>query len=147
MFERILMAVDLKRPESWEEALPVVQSLAHCYSSEVTLCAIATNAEALETGDWWPNSYQERIAAKHSELDEIAARMRDGIKVHVEVGTGTVDSGLIDVAERIGADLIVLSPHHYSMLDRLLPTHSGGLSRNAGCSVLVLRPGKEQQAT
>ena len=139
MFRHILVAIDLKRPESWVEALPVVESLARCYSSEVTLCAIATAAEAVETGDWWPNSYQERIAEKHSELDGIAARIRGGIKVNVEVGTGTVDSGLIDVADRIGADLIVLTPHHYSMIDRLRPTHSGGLSRNASCSVLVLR--------
>lgn len=139
MFRHILLAVDLKRPESWEGALPVVESLAGCFSSEVTLCAIATAAEAVETGDWWPNSYQERIAEKHSKLDGIAARIADGIKVNVEVGTGTVDSGLIDVADRIGADLIVLTPHHYSMIDRLLPTHSGGLSRDAGCSVLVLR--------
>jgi universal stress protein F len=139
MFKHILLAVDLNRPESWEEALPVVESLAGCYSSEVTLCAISTAAEAVETGDWWPNSYQDRIAEKHSELDTIAGRVAGDIKVNVEVGTGTVDSGLIDVADRIGADLIVLTPHHYSLIDRLLPTHSGGLSRNAGCSVLVLR--------
>ena len=139
MFKHILLAVDLNRPESWEEALPVVESLAGCYSSEVTLCAISTAAEAVETGDWWPNSYQDRIAEKHSELDTIAGRVAGDIKVNVEVGTGTVDSGLIDVADRIGADLIVLAPHHYSLIDRLLPTHSGGLSRNAGCSVLVLR--------
>ena len=139
MFKHILLAIDLKRPESWEGALPVVESLAGCYSSEVTLCAISTAAEAVETGDWWPNSYQDRIAEKHSELDTIAGRVAGDIKVNVEVGTGTVDSGLIDVADRIGADLIVLTPHHYSLIDRLLPTHSGGLSRNAGCSVLVLR--------
>ena len=139
MFKHILLAVDLNRPESWEEALPVVESLAGCYSSEVTLCAISTAAEAVETGDWWPNSYQDRIAEKHSELDTIAGRVAGDIKVNVEVGTGTVDSGLIDAADRIGADLIVLAPHHYSLIDRLLPTHSGGLSRNAGCSVLVLR--------
>jgi len=139
MFKHILLAIDLKRPESWEGALPVVESLAGCYSSEVTLCAISTVAEAVETGDWWPNSYQDRIAEKHSELDMIAGRVAGDIKVNVEVGTGTVDSGLIDVADRIGADLIVLTPHNYSLIDRLLPTHSGGLSRNAGCSVLVLR--------
>ena len=139
MFKHILLAIDLKRPESWEDALPVIVSLAGCYSSEVTLCAIATAAEAVETGDWWPNSYQDRIAEKHSELDTIAGRVAGDIKVNVEVGTGTVDSGLIDVADRIGVDLIVLTPNHYSLIDRLLPTHSGGLSRNAGCSVLVLR--------
>ena len=53
--------------------------------------------------------------------------------------TGGVYAGVLAVAERIGADLIVLAAHRPAMRDFLLGTNASRIVRHARCSVLVVR--------
>ena len=139
MYKHILMAVDLEAPSSWKEALPVVEAMAECFSARITICTVATTAEALEIGEFWPISYQERLAEKHAELDAIASIVRGKAQVDVEVGTGSVPGGIVDLAERTGVDLIALSSHQHKLADFLISSNAAHVSRIANCSVLVIR--------
>ena len=141
MYKHILMAVDVEAASSWKQALPIVEAMAKCFSARVTICTVATTAEAVESGQYWPISYQEKLAEKHAELDAIAARLRGKLRVDVEVGTGSISHGIIDVAERVGADLIALSSHQHKLVDFLISPKAAHVSRIATCSVLVIRAG------
>ena len=145
MYKHILMAADVEAPWTWKEALPIVRAMAECFSARVTICTVATTMEAAKTGEWWPISYQDKLAEKRAELDTIALEVGGEISVDIEVGTDSVSEGIVEVAERIGADLIALSSHQHKLVDLLLSPNAARVSRMANCSVLVIRSGPDLQ--
>lgn len=145
MYKHILMAVDVDTPLSWKQALPIVKAMAKCFSARITICTVATTLEAVKTGEWWPISYQRTLVEKRAELDTIASEVGGEIPVDVEVGSDSVSEGIVEVAERIGADLIALSSHQHKLVDLLLSPNAARVSRLANCSVLVIRSGSGSQ--
>ena len=139
MYTHILLAVDIDEPASWRDALPVAERLARCFEGRITICSVVSDAEAIASEETLPIAYQERLFAARSSLDSLTARVGPGIEVEVEVGTGTICGGIVDIADRIDADLIVLASHHPSLRDYLLAAHAARVARRATCSVLVVR--------
>lgn len=142
-FQHILVAVDLNDPQSWEASLPVAESLARCFSARLTICSVSTDLEALKTGSWWPIGEMEELAISHAKLDSIAASVGKDVPVAVEVATGTVSSGIVDTAERVGADLIALSSHHHRVADLLISAHAERVAHKTDCSILIIRAGRK----
>ena len=139
VYKHILLAVDLEAPSSWKRALPIVDAMAECFSARITICTVATTAEAVVKGEYWPVAYQDRLAEKHAQLDAIAAEIRGKVSVDVEIGTGSTAGGIVDVADRVGADLIALSSHQHKLIDFLVSPKAARVSDMANCSVLVIR--------
>ena len=139
MFKHILVAVDPDAPSSWKQALPIVEAMAECFSARITICTVATTAEAVVTGEYWPVAYQETLTEKHAQLDAIAAEIRGKVRVDVEIGTGGVAGGIVDIADRAGADLIALSSHERKLIDFLVSPKAARVSGLANCSVLVIK--------
>jgi nucleotide-binding universal stress UspA family protein len=55
------------------------------------------------------------------------------------VGLGSVYNEVLNQADRIGADLIVVGSHQPSMATYLLGSNAATIVRHAKCSVLVVR--------
>jgi universal stress protein F len=137
MYSRILIAVDLDQPDSWTGALPAAAALARCFSARLTLCSVVRDAEAGVEAEWSPIGYREMLDLARVRLAELASGA--GIAVDVKVGTGTVCGGILDVAERIGADLIMLASHEAGLKKHLWSGVAARVARRAGCSVLIVR--------
>jgi nucleotide-binding universal stress UspA family protein len=73
-----------------------------------------------------------------ARLATLAASVPE-VDIGTEVGTGTVHGGILEAAERVAADLIVLSSHRPSVADYLLGANASRVVRHAKCSVLVVR--------
>lgn len=137
MFEKILVAVDLDEPQSWGDSVPVAASIAKCFSGAITICFVVRDAEVIRQGNSWPSSYREKLFEAQARLEGLAARLN--VPVKTEIGSGSVAGGVMDVAERIGADLIILSSHQPQATDRLFAANAARVARRAHCSVLVVR--------
>lgn len=138
MFKRILVAVDLEHPETWLQVAPAVASLADCFSAEVTLCTIVQDKDAV-TIQWFAICYEELIFKVQLGLQQLASHAGHD-KVRVEVGMGSVCSGILDVARQTSAELIVLASHRPEFGDYLLAGNAARVARRASCSVLIVRP-------
>lgn len=145
MYSRILVAVDLDRSWSWAGALPVAVALARCFSARLTLCSVVRDAEAALEAEWSPIGYREMLDIAKARLAELASGA--GMPIDVEVGTGTVCSGILSVAERIDADLILLASHVPGLRDHLWSAQAARVARRAACSVLIVRGDGEQAGT
>ena len=90
---------------------------------------------------------QERKRAERY-LEETAERFRSrGIIVSSSTAVGVAADSILEVAEEIGADLILVSAHQRHGLSRwLAPNTSTLLTLDASCPVLVL-PDREQLST
>lgn len=93
-----------------------------------------------------PEYYQEmtdaaRSQAKHN-AEQTAEALRSGCpdaNVTVEVLSGKPASQIVDLAERIGAQTIVVGSHGRGFWGRLLGSVSNSVVNHAPCSVLVVR--------
>lgn len=137
MFASILIAIDLDEPSSWSKALPVAVSLAQVQGAELTLATVLTDARARREAQWSVVAYRELIAVAEARLAGLA---RDcGHPAALRVGTGSIDSGIVDLARDVGADLIVLASHRPGAADYLIGANAVHVVRHAPCSVLVVR--------
>jgi universal stress protein F len=139
MYSSILVAVDTDRPAaSLEEALTVAGDLARRGSARLTLCTVVRDLDAELETQWSAIGYRELIDLARVRLREIASSV-EGIAVEVEIGTGTVSGGILRIAEKVGADLIVVASHRPEAKDYLLGTNAVRVARRAGCSVLIAK--------
>lgn len=138
MYSHILIAVDPDQPGSWAEALPAATALARCFSARLTICSVVRDAEAAVEAQWSPIGYREMLDTTKVRLAEIATSAGDPA-IDVEVGTGTISGGILDVARRVGADLIVLASHVPGVKDHIWAGTAARVAGRAECSVLVVR--------
>lgn len=137
MFKSILIAVDLDDPTSWSRVRPVALPLARMSGARLTLGTVVTDWEELPD-QWSPAGYRERIETAHARLSGLAEECGD--QPHdVLVGGGNVGSGILDLAARADADLIVLVSHRPGLRDYLLGGHAAHVVSHAPCSVLVVK--------
>ncbi len=66
------------------------------------------------------------------------------IRINTEVLYGSPDSRIVEAAEKINADLIIVGSHGYNRWERiLLGSVSDSVIHNAPCSVLIVRTSDE----
>jgi len=63
----------------------------------------------------------------------------EGVRVQNIVSQGTIYKEILDAAERVGCDLIVMASHRPELADYLLGPNAARVVRHANCSVLVVR--------
>lgn len=137
-YKKILLALDADDPGSWDRSWLAADALAETFHAQLSLCSVLPGMAVLASGDSWPIAYQERLAELRSKLQSIASATGHG-GVAAEVAGGTICSGILDIARRGGADLIVLKSDAPGIRDRLLPAHAVRVARRANCSVLIVR--------
>jgi nucleotide-binding universal stress UspA family protein len=149
-FKRILVTTDFS-PSS-ARALEYAAALAAPFDAAVTLLHIAeAGSIGYEHGtpDFPRMESQLRIAAKK----QIAECLKRNVAVEIKVGRGGPFGGkrayheIVETARKERADLIVISTHGYSGLDRLIMGSTAErVVRHAPCPVLVVRA-REHEGT
>lgn len=141
MFKNILVPIDLERPDEWAHGIALAAELAGAASAKLTICSIVRDSSVLAQGDWLPISYEQLLVEARWKLESISSQFDDKMPVAVEVGTGTICGGILDVAKRISADLIVVASHRPGASDYVHAANAARIARRAPCSVLIARPG------
>jgi universal stress protein A len=78
-------------------------------------------------------TYEEKLAAFAERLG-----LRDAIR-HLVLDTGSAKREIVALAERLGADLIVLGSHGGRGAAAWLGSTADGVMHRAGCDVLIVR--------
>lgn len=121
------------------DEVEIVSVIEPMYSSVVDIYGgYMPDAEALEE--------KERGAA-HAFLEAAAKKAReffsDDVRISTEAIAGSADSSIVQRAEEIEADLIVVGSHGYRAWERLLiGSVSDSVVHHAPCTVMVVRTGK-----
>jgi nucleotide-binding universal stress UspA family protein len=145
---KILLATDGSREA--ELAGRTAADLAHNTGSE--LHVIHVIALPLDTHD--PSSFEPEVwerLKKHARtsLEELVGRIvaTGGAVEDSRLTAGRPDAEIVDWAEEIGADLIVMGSRGVGRVRRaLFGSVSNSVVRHAHCPVMVIRPEKEQAA-
>lgn len=139
MYSSILVPIDLEEPSSWSKAIPTALMLARCCDARLTLMTIVTDTVAGREAQWSAIGYRELLSTAAARLALLADELRGDMPVETKVAGGGICDGIVDLADEVKADLIVLASHRPTMRDRLIGANASHVVRHAGCSVLVVR--------
>lgn len=133
--ETIVVGYD--ESEAAKRALERAAELATAFSAQVIVTSIARIAVGKGIGPVDPADppelHREELRHAHAFLAE------RGLEGEYELALGDPASEIVELAERRGADLIVVGTHEPSLLARLLGLSvSGAVQRKAHCDVLIV---------
>ena len=141
MYQTILLPIDLNEESSWMKALPAALELCRAHGAKLHVMTVVPDFGMAIVGSFFPNGYEDRALAGANQAlkDFIAARIPGDLDVASDVCHGTVYEEILDAAERVGVDLIVMAAHRPGQADYLLGPNAARVVRHAQCSVLVVR--------
>lgn len=149
---KILVATD--GTEHSREALDAVLYLNLSDGDEIKVISVIDMAipPAVDLyGGFLPatNEYETAIRANIEKIvEEAGQHLRDNIsndKIHIttETSSGSPESRIVETAEEMPADMIIVGSHGYNRWERLLlGSVSDSVVHHAPCSVLVVRSKK-----
>lgn len=139
MYSSILVAIDLDEPSSWSKAVPVAISLAKCFNARCTLATVVEDSYLAREAQWSSIGVREILSTANARLSLLADDLRGEAPMETKVVTGSIGGGILDLADQVEADLIVLASHRPAMKDWLIGANASRVVRHSRCSVLVVR--------
>jgi nucleotide-binding universal stress UspA family protein len=144
---KILLATD--GTKHGDSAVEMLKNLALTEGDEVKIVSVVDMAVPLAIdvyGGYLPDTTEiEKVAKENAEkvLQNAETRAKaivHGAAVIGEVLFGSPESRIVETAENMKADLIVLGSHGYNRWERLLlGSVSNSVLHHAPCSVLIVR--------
>lgn len=141
MYKKILLPIDLHEDSSWRKALPAALALCKGFGAELHVLTIFPDLPVEAYRLNLPADTQTRLAHEAAQGLErfVAENIPDAVSVFKHLETGRIDRSILETAERIGADLVVMASHRPEMSDFLLGANAARVVRHAAISVLVIR--------
>jgi nucleotide-binding universal stress UspA family protein len=139
MFKTILVPIDLEHPDSWDDTLAMGVDMAKRSGARLHLLTVI-NATPAIVSNYLPSGYEAETSKHAREALEAAAGKLDvegTVACHVKHGAPYVE--ILETADEVGADLILVESHRPGIRDYLLGTNAAKVVRHAKCSVFVLR--------
>lgn len=141
MHKTILVPIDVNHPSSWENTLPIAIEFAKKDNGKLLLFSVVPDFGMSMVGSYFPRDYAEK-ALEHAEteLQAIADKhVPSDVGVSCHVRHGTIYKEINAAADKLGADLIVLTSHRPEAKDYLLGPNAARVVRHAKQSVYVVR--------
>lgn len=139
MYRTILVAIDLDEPSSWKKSLPTAVALARSFDASLALVTVVPDWNLILEAQHSPIAYNEFLEAARTRIVQLADTVMAPAPITCHVESGSIYGGILAAADRVGADLVVLSSHRPEMKDYLLGANASRVVRHARCSVFVVR--------
>lgn len=140
MYKKILVPVDIADPELAKPAVAAAAGMARNDGGTVRLVHVVPLTSGMLVEYVPPDFEEEQRKAAEVALAEIARGAGlDAAQISYTVRQGGIYHEVLEEANAIGADLIVMSSHRPAMRTYFLGSNAGHIVRYAPCSVLVVR--------
>ena len=140
MFRTILVPVDIDDPDTSQPALDRAVALVEASGGTIRLIYVRSLVP-LTFMEFVPPHFD---TAQQGEAEKRLAALVQGIRLPKErvssvVTLGGVYHDVLQEADKIGADLIVVGSHRPTTATYLIGSNAANIVRHARCSVLVVR--------
>ena len=141
MYKSVLIPVDLNVESSWHKALPTAMALCRAFGAELHIMTVVPEFGSPMVAQYFPVEYEKKAMELADEkLQELVGESdTDGVSVQHSVASGTIYEEIINMADAVKADLIVMASHRPQLSDYLIGPNAARVVRHAGQSVLVVR--------
>lgn len=141
MYKHILLPVDLGNESSWQKALPAAVEYCTAFGATLHVMTVVPDFGSPMVAQFFPVDHEKQVIESTTELLHkfVADRVPDNIKVQHIVADGTIYKTIIETAEQIDADLVIMGSHRPELEDYLLGPNAARVVRHSNKSVLVVR--------
>jgi universal stress protein F len=149
MPRKILVPIDLREESTWEKTIPEAFRLAQANGDEVVIMTVVPELTALldwryairgELGGSQDLDTKRSVAEACQRLQEIGDEHAPaGTDFEVIARAGTVYEEILNIAEELGVDQIIMAAHRPQLADYLIGPNTARVVRHAKCSVTVVR--------
>jgi nucleotide-binding universal stress UspA family protein len=142
MFSTIVVGTD--GSDTASTAVDLAIQIARQNSAQLHLVAAVTSQGGVASpiggvggGDPSSGAAHRHVAAQHM-LDEVAGGI-EGLEVHTHVASGAPADVIVQTADEVGADLIVVGSKGMQGARRILGSVPNSVAHNSGCHVLIAK--------
>lgn len=145
MYKKILVPIDLLEDELNQEILKHIEALAQLGSPEIHFFSVIPSVELFFGIEFaaLPENHKEsaeRSILAMRALEDIIKNVKVPDKqITCKVSIGSAKDEILDYAQEINADLIIVGSHHPSTSTYLLGSTASAIVRHAQTSVFVIR--------
>jgi nucleotide-binding universal stress UspA family protein len=136
LYRNILVAVDLAHGEVVARIVAVARHLAGA-DGAITVLTVIEPVPAYVAAEIPETILEGNRAAARGRLEALAAG--EGLEARAVLRHGAPAAEILDEAESMGADAIILGSHRPDYSDYLLGSTAARVVRHAGCTVVVER--------
>lgn len=138
MYTKIMVPVDLAHIESLEKALVTAADLSKHY--EAAVCYVGVSASAPSEVAHNSEEFSAKLEGFGVSQAEKFGLQEVSTVAHISHDpTVDLDKNLINIAEEVGADLIVMASHIPGFIEHIFASNAGYVASYAKISVLVVR--------
>ncbi|WP_342076684.1 universal stress protein [Yoonia sp. SS1-5] len=138
MFSKVLVPVDVSLTDETQRQLQAAKTLTAPWNSDLHVVTVVPNVGMAIVGSYFDDDFEAKSkSAVQVALDE--AVNAAGLSANTYALTGTVYDKVIDLADKLAIDLILIGAHQPALRDYLLGSNAARVVRHAKTSVLVLR--------
>ncbi|NNE22496.1 MAG: universal stress protein [Rhizobiales bacterium] len=139
MYSEILAPVDLAHPETAKRMVTEAKALADKTGSKLTLLNVVPAIPGFAAAELPAGTIKKMVSDAERELRKLASDLGLDKSARTMLRSGKPHSQILQVADEISADLIVIASHQPGIEDYLLGSVASRVVRHAKCSVLVER--------
>lgn len=140
MYKKILVPIDLADPDYAKPAIEAAVEMTRASGGTVRLVNVLPMTPVM-LAEYVPPDFdvQQRKSAEEAIIVVAKGTGLDPAQISTAVRQGGIYHEILDEAQSMGADLIVMSSHRPAMRTYFLGSNAGHVVRYAPCSVLVVR--------
>lgn len=141
MIKRILCAIDVSQLDNDVEVLKRACELRDIYGSVLSVMSVIPDYHMSLVGSYFEEDMMEKTVEEtnrllHNFVEEHVLDS-DSVQQIVEIGTPYVK--ILEVIERVGADLIVMGAHKPDLIDKIQGPNSSRVASYSKISVYIVR--------
>jgi nucleotide-binding universal stress UspA family protein len=137
----ILVPIDLAHETGLQKTVDHAVALAKMHGAELHVLTVIPDYGMSMVGSFFPKDFSKNAVSETGAALAafVGAHFPDEGDVKQHVRHGTIYEQIIEVADKIGADMIVMASHRPEMSDYLLGPNAARVVRHARQSVSVIR--------
>jgi len=141
MFKNIVIPVDLSDKQSVKAIFPAALNFVNAFGAKLHLVHIIPDFGMKLIEDYLPKNWMKDQKEKYDNQmqDLVDKYIPTEIVVDIHIGRGAIYDEVINYAERISADLIIVSAVRPQLKDYMLGPNASKIVRHSAISVLVVR--------
>lgn len=141
MYKNIILPIDLSDLNSWKLTVPTAINFINAFEAELHLINVIPDIGISMLEEYLPTQWMNNQKNKHlAHLSELAEQyIPQNVKVTKYVTRGHIYDEIINYAEKVNADLMIVPAIRPELQDYMLGPNVSKIVRHSKISVLVVR--------
>lgn len=142
MFKNILLPIDIDDSTAWPRTASVAATMS-ADGAEVHIVNVVPDFGTSLVGSFFPDGFEKKaLEEAKRQLETTVAGNDDlrGLGAKLHIAHGTIYEEIIEAANKLGSDLIIMSSGRPELKDYLIGPNAARVMRHAAQSVFIVRP-------